>query len=127
MHRRLIRFALVGFSALGVHWLVVVAVVEGNLTTPLRANILAFLVAFQVSYFGHKKLTFAAHDLAHHRALPRFLVVAVGSFLLNQMLFAILLEYAAWPYPLALIFTLLLVAALTFMLSQFWAFRQGRR
>ena len=115
------RFALVGVTALMVHWLVVRSLVPLGLA-PLVANVFGFLVAFNVSYFGHRKLTFKAEQLKHSRTLPKFATVALGSFAINEALYALLLLFTPLRYDIALFIVLGLVAVLTYLFSRFWAF-----
>ena len=121
--KQLLHFGGVGGLAAATHYLVVLLLVGVGLH-PLLANVFAFLTAFQVSYFGHRHLTFAdsAAGLAHSQTLPRFFLVAVSSFLLNEVMFAALLKYTALPYQLSLGIVLVLVAGLTFVLSRVFAF-----
>lgn len=126
MTRQLLAFALTGATAALVHLLVVVGLVEALALAPLRANAGGFLVAFGVSYAGHRHVTFACTACPHRHGLPRFFIVAVTGFLVNELLFAACLRQGL-PYPLALAGVLLLVAALTFVLSRYWAFAGGGR
>jgi putative flippase GtrA len=121
--KQLLHFGGVGGLAAATHYLVVLLLVGVGLH-PLLANVFAFLTAFQVSYFGHRHLTFAdsAVGLPHSQTLPRFFLVAVSSFLLNECMFAGLLRYTALPYQLSLGIVLVLVAGLTFVLSRVFAF-----
>lgn len=120
--RQLLWFGLTGAAAALTHLLSVLALVEGAGLAPLAANLGGFLLAFGVSYLGHRHLTFTATHLPHAQTLPRFLGVAVAGFALNEALFALLLAYTALPYALALALVLALVASLTFLLGRHWAF-----
>lgn len=115
------RFIGVGVTALIVHWLVVRLLVPLGLV-PLLANVFGFVVAFNVSYFGHRKLTFKAEELSHSRTLPRFATVALGSFAVNEILYALLLTFTPLRYDLALLIVLGVVAVMTYLFSRFWAF-----
>ncbi len=128
MKRQLLPFLLVGGAAAATHYLSVVALVQDLAMPPLHANVLGFLCAFGVSYGGHRRWTFAAYDLAHRQTLPRFFIIAVTSFLLNQALFAFMLQhFSALPYTVSLALVLILVAALTFTSARLWAFaRRGQ-
>ncbi len=128
MRRQLLPFLLVGGSAAATHYLTVVALVQALSVPPLHANVLGFLCAFGVSYGGHRRWTFAAQDLAHQQTLPRFFIVAVTSFLLNQAQFAFMLRHVpALPYTVSLALVLIVVAALTFTSAKLWAFtRRGQ-
>lgn len=118
---QLSRFIGVGITAMIVHWLVVRLLVPLGVP-PLIANIFGFAVAFNVSYFGHRKLTFRAEELSHSRTLPRFATVALGSFAVNETLYALLLFLTPLSYDLALFIVLGSVAVLTYIFSRFWAF-----
>ncbi len=126
MKQQLSWFVLVGMAAALTHYLVVLGLVAGLDWHPLRANVVAFLIAFGVSYTGHRHLTFQAQGLAHRQALPRYFAVALTSFILNQALFAYLLSaWPQWPYFVSLGVVLVMVAIVTFVSSRLWAFRQG--
>lgn len=120
--KQLACFGLVGVSALIIHWLIVAALVPMHLA-PLLANVAAFVAAFQVSYFGHRCLTFNATHLAKRQTLPRFLLVALAGFAANETLYAVLLHNTQLDYRLALLPVLGAVAGMTFLLSRQWAFR----
>ena len=125
MIRQVIRFGVVGVTALMVNWLVVAVLVPTLDMAPLLANVFAFLVAFQVSYWGHRSWTFNAWTLRHSQTLPRFLVVSCSSFLINEFLYFLLLEFTVLDYRTALLIVLAIVAMSTFLLSRKWAFRKA--
>jgi putative flippase GtrA len=121
MKRELFWFGLIGISALLVHFLLVTLLVPMGLQ-PLLANVVAYLLAFQVSYWGHRQKTFAAGHVSHWQTLPRFFAVASLSFLLNEALYFLLLHYTPLDYRVALLLVLAAVAVVTFVLSRAWAF-----
>ena len=116
------RFVIVGTSAAAVHFCCVLFQVEILHWQPLLANVLAFLVAFIVSYSGHRFWTFADITLDHAQSLPRFFLIASTSFALNEVMYYCLLKYTPLPYWLSLGIVLLLVAVLTFVSGRLWAF-----
>lgn len=115
-------FIIVGVSALLTHWLVVILLVSAAGLPPLVANVFAFLVAFNVSYFGHRHLTFNASERSHRQTLPRFATVAASSFLVNEALYWLLLNFTPLRYDLAMLLVLGTVAGMTYLLGKFWAF-----
>ena len=122
LRRELWRFLIVGAAAAAVHFFTVILLVHSWQLQPLLANVLAFLVAFQVSYFGHRGWTFSHIQVRHAQSLPRFVLVALLSFATNESLYFVLLQYTVLPYWVALGFVLVLVASMTFVLSKLWAF-----
>lgn len=118
-----IRFGLVGVTAAAVHYVVALGVHAGLHVPPAWANLLAFVMAFPVSYAGHRAFSFPGSLRPHAQALPRFFTVALASFVGNQALLLALLHTLAWPFWLALGATLAAVAVATYAFSRHWAFR----
>lgn len=114
---------MVGASAAAVHFLVVTLMVAVYGWRPIIANVVAFCVAFFVSYTGHSLLTFADRDAAHSQSAPRFLAVAVTGFVSNELLYYLALNVLHLPYQPALVLVLVMVAGMTYVLSHLWAFR----
>lgn len=123
MSRELFWFGVVGVSAMLVHFGVVAWLLVPLGMAPLQANVLGFLIAFQVSYWGHRQQTFQARHIPHRQALPRFFGVACLSFVVNEAMYGLLLRFTPLNYRAALLLVLIVVAALTFALSKLWAFR----
>lgn len=119
------RFVAVGCVAAAVHWSVVRAVVEAGIAAPLLANVLGWGVAFGVSFAGHHRWTFGdAPGRDARRSLPRFLVVSLAGFAVNEATYAALLGgLGGWRYDVVLAVVLVAVAGLTFVASRLWAFR----
>lgn len=117
-------FALVGALAALVHYAVAVGChAFGLLPTP--SNVFGFCCAFPVSYFGHRYWSFQATQVPHIQALPRFLMVALLGFSGNQTLLLLGLHYTSAPFWLVLGVVMVLIAAMTFVLSRYWAFKQS--
>lgn len=91
---------------------------------PELANASGFVVAFFVSFFGHRLLSFRDAGTSAAQSFQRFAVTALAGFASNEAVFVLLLRGAGWPALLALLSALLLAAAQTYLLSRFWAFRR---
>ncbi|UTH74894.1 GtrA family protein [Chromobacterium sp. IIBBL 290-4] len=122
MSRQLFWFGVVGVSAMAVHFLLVTLALVPLGAPPLAANVLGFLLAFQVSYWGHRQFTFEARHVPHRQALPRFFGVSCLSFCVNEAMYYLLLRFSALDYRVSLAIVLFTVAALTFVLGKLWAF-----
>lgn len=125
MLRRLpqgVLFVAVGVAAAAVHLLVAGVLVAGLGWLPLVANVLAFLVAFAVSYQGHAGLTFARTGTRGRGAALRFFVVASLGFAANEGLYHIALHWLHWHWFWSLALVLCVVAGGTFVLGKLWAF-----
>jgi putative flippase GtrA len=120
--KQLIRFGTIGLIALSIHLLTVMMMVETWKIPPLGANVLGFFLAFQISYWGHCKWTFSAQPLSHQQTMGRLFLVSFSGFILNESLYAGLLNLTTLPYDIALFIVLVLISTLTFVLSKFWVF-----
>jgi len=114
---RPLRFALVGAVATGVHMAVATLLLGLCGWPPYVANLGAFLVAFAVSYLGHRHVTFARAGSPW-----RFLLVALGGFGLNNLLLTGLLACGV-PALAALLVATALVPVFSYLLSSLWVFK----
>ena len=115
-------FLAVGGAAAATH-MGVFALAHSHMW-PEVANALGFVIAFFVSFAGHRLLSFqdAGTDMA--TSFRRFGVTALAGFASNELVFVLLLRGLELPSLLALFLALLFAAGQTFVLSRFWAFRR---
>ena len=115
-------FLAVGGTAALVH-MGVFALVQGHML-PELANALGFVIAFGVSFAGHRWLSFKDATTSVRTSLGRFAVTALAGFASNELIFALLLRVAGLPALVALFVALVFAAGQTFLLSRYWAFRR---
>lgn len=115
-------FLAVGGSAAATHMLVF-ALAQDHMW-PELANALGFVIAFMVSFAGHRLLSFQDAGTTVATSLRRFAITALAGFASNELIFVLLLRGLALPSLLALFLALLFAAGQTFVLSRFWAFRR---
>lgn len=115
-------FIVVGASAALTH-MGVFALLQQQLW-PEFANAVGFVVAFFVSFAGHRFLSFADAGTTMGQSFTRFAATALAGFASNELVFVLLLRGLGWPSLLALFVALLFAAGQTFVLSRFWAFRR---
>ncbi len=123
-HKRSISwFAIIGAVAALTHYIIAVSLECSGTLIASSANIAGFIVAFPVSYFGHRKFSFADQDSNHWQSLPRFMSVALLGFLANQTLVLSAIQYTKLPFWFSLGVVMVFVAMSTYLLSKFWAFK----
>jgi putative flippase GtrA len=122
VHRNALWFLAVGGAAALTH-LLVFSLTQQKMW-PEFANAGGFLVAFLVSFFGHRLLSFRDAGTSVAQSFQRFAVTALAGFVSNEVIFMLLLRGAGWPALGALLVALLAAAAQTYFLSRFWAFRR---
>lgn len=119
-------FLMVGATAALVHFLVLVSCVQLVNIAPSLANVIAFLVAFAVSFIGHFSLTFHHPDSQKSwvKSLPKWFTSSVAGFALNQTLFVLGLHWLGDDYYVLIWFVVTgMVTMMTFALGKLWAFK----
>jgi hypothetical protein len=81
---QLARFGVVGLTAASVHFSIVVILVQNELFVPLVANIVAFLISFQVSYWGHRRFTFPGSVTQHREAYSKLVFLQLANLAANE-------------------------------------------
>jgi len=118
----LTRFGIVGLLATAVH-----ATAYGDLVVrhgigPLQATGAAFVVAFGISFCGHRYWTFAHHRSAFTASLFRFLTASLIGLCSNALIAWTLVDALHLPPLTPLIGVLLITPVIVFLLSRLWAF-----
>lgn len=85
--------------------------------SPFVANLVAFLLAFQVSYYGHRRFTFRKDGSA-----LRFFALALGGFALNNGVLAFLLGLTSLDGFITIVIATFTVPLLVYLAARFWAF-----
>jgi putative flippase GtrA len=119
---QLARFGVIGLLAAATHYVIAISLTGGDHVPAAWANLIAFVTAFWVSYFGHRYFSFDAGDVAHTQTLPRFILVAVLGFVFNETLLLLMLRYTPITITVGLPFIIILTAAFTFVFSRQFAF-----
>ncbi|WP_227367885.1 GtrA family protein [Halomonas sp. M20] len=114
----LLRFGGVGGLATLVHLSVAgLALWLWPNTSPFLANLVAFLVAFQVSFWGHRRFTFRKAGRG-----DRFFVLALAGFALNNGVLGALIASTPVDGFLAIVIATFTVPLLMYVAARFWAF-----
>ena len=88
------------------------------------ANAIGFVVAFGVSFAGHRSLSFRDTSVNVGQSLLRFAGTASAGFVCNEAVFMLLHRLLHWSDLLALSIAMVVAAVQTFVLSRFWAFKR---
>lgn len=120
--RQFATFFVAGLVATAVHMLVLVLLVEAAGTSALAGTCAGALAGALTSYALNRRYTFRSAR-PHAEALPRFLVVAAGAFVLNGVLMAAILAAADVHYLVAQVATTAVVLVYTFSANRAWSFR----
>ena len=118
------RFGVVGLFATTVHVLVAIRLVSATALPVLFANLVAFLVAFSISFAGNYYWTFRAPGKPAN-AMRRYFLISVSAFSANTVLLAGLLR-AGWLSPAgSTAAAAVVIPCITFLASRLWGFRRA--
>ncbi len=117
----MVKFGVIGAPAAVVHVGMVVFLVEVPNLEPVWANVLAFLTALPVSYFGNFHWTFAAEG-QHGRRVPRFVFTQTLGFASSQTIMFVVVEVMRLHYGIALAAVIMTVPLMSYLLSRSWVF-----
>ncbi|HWA61830.1 MAG TPA: GtrA family protein [Caulobacteraceae bacterium] len=120
--RQVLSFGAVGGAATATHAAVALAAHHLAGVAPLTANLIAYLTAVAISYFGNALITFG-RPARNAEQFVRFIAVSLSGFAINQSVVFATVKLAGWPLWLALIPALGLAAVSSFLMSKHWAFR----
>lgn len=116
---RPLRFLVVGGIATATHLLVASLVLTiYPALSPYAANSVAFFVAFMVSFYGHRYITFKTRG-----SKSRFLIVSIGGFLGNNAILTVCLKLLAINALASVVIATACVPILTYLASLLWAFK----
>lgn len=115
-------FAFIGLAATAVHVMAALSVRRGFQASPLEANLVGYSAAVLVSYFGNARFTFGNAALQRGQ-FARFLAVSLFGLALNQAITFVAVDRFGLDFRLALGVVVVVVPAVSFVLSRIWAFR----
>lgn len=93
---------------------------------PKIAMSFLFVVGVGQSFFFNKRWTFG-YSGAARKVLPRYALAYGGSYVLNLVLLAILVDRLEWPHQFVQAGAMGLNALLLFLLQRHWVFPQEAR
>ena len=113
----LIRFTTVGLLATLVHIGVAATILFYMNEALFLANLIAFIVALNVSFVGHRFFSFKRNGI-----LGRFFIIAVSGFAFNNIILSGLVYFKITGGVVAITFSTLCVPLIVYLLSRFWVF-----
>jgi putative flippase GtrA len=114
----LARFAVIGALATVTHLGTAALVLHWCTCSVLIVNFIAFVCAFQVSFFGHRYVTFRKQG-----RLQRFIITTALGFIINTSILSLLVVTHLADGLIAIIISTFCVPFVVYLLLRFWAFQ----
>jgi putative flippase GtrA len=116
-----LRYAGAGALGTGLHYAVLIALVQLARVDPVAASSAGAVCGALVNYALNHRFTFAS-DRSHARALPRFALVAAAGVALNALVMAAVLALAGSHYLVAQVIATAAVLVAGFLTNRAWTF-----
>lgn len=121
MTPQFLRYASVGAVGTTVHYVVLIALVQGVGAAAIAASTTGFILGAFVNYALNHHFTFASRR-THRTALPRFVVVAGAGLLLNAVVMMTILAVSPFHYLVAQVVATGTVLVAGFLANRRWTF-----
>lgn len=125
LFRQFSSFVVVGFIATGVHYAVLIGLVEIAGISAVAAALVGYGAGGTVSYGLNRRLTFRT-KLPHEAAVSRFTLVAAVGFGLTYIFMSLFVRAAGIPYLPAQVATTGIVMFWSFAAHRLWTFPADR-
>ncbi len=117
------RYGSVGVAAAIFHYGLLFGLVQSGMTGDVLGTLAGYIAGGIVSYLLNRRFTFAS-DRTHASAMPRFIAIAFGGFVLTGVLMWILSDRLGLNYMLAQPLITVMVMFWTFAGNRFWTFAE---
>lgn len=125
LFRQFSSFVVVGFIATGVHYALLIGLVELAGISAVTAALVGYGAGGTVSYGLNRRHTFRT-KLPHDAAVIRFMLVAAVGFGLTYIFMSLFIHAAGIPYLLAQMATTGIVMFWSFLAHRLWTFPADR-
>jgi putative flippase GtrA len=125
LFRQFSSFVVVGFIATGVHYALLIGLVEIAGISAVAAALIGYGAGGTVSYGLNRRLVFRT-NLPHEAAMSRFTLVAAVGFGLTYIFMSLFVHAAGIPYLPAQVATTGIVMFWNFAAHSLWTFPAGR-
>lgn len=122
LYRQFSSFVAVGFIATGVHYALLIGLVEVFEIGAVPAALAGYSGGGIVSYLLNRRHVFRSNR-PHEEAVTRFVIVAAVGFGLTYLFMLLLVQKARVPYVLAQMATTGIVLFWNFAAHKMWTFR----
>lgn len=118
---QMLRFALVGGLATALHYVILIALVNGTRLDVSVASAIGYALSTLFNYATNRRLTFRSRR-SHSSALPRFLWLASFGLAINTVTVWLLAERLGIHYLIAQVAATALTLCWNFVAARRWAF-----
>jgi len=124
MFSQFTRFVGVGILATGIHYAILISLMENNLTGAITASTVGYVVSSIFNYLLNYYFTFSSQE-RHTFAVLKFTFVAGAGLVLNNLIMYLTVTMANLHYLPGQIMATGLVLIWNFTANRYWTYRSG--
>lgn len=118
------KYGVVGVIATSIHSGIYHILMESHFMNSTFNNLLCYFFSLQVSYWGHRIVTFSnPKDLNTKQSLRKFLISAGSSILISSTVSFVLIDTMRYSHYWLIGFNVCCLPFFTFMLLKLWVFK----
>lgn len=118
------KYGVVGVIATIAHNLFYHYMMEAQYMTSTLNNLLAYSVSLQVSYWGHRLVTFSnPKNLNTKASIHKFLISAGTAILISSIVSYVLIDTLKYSHYYLIAFNVTCMPLFSFMILKLWVFR----
>lgn len=121
--RQFLHFAVAGAIGTGVHYCVLIALVQLADFASVVASFLGYIAGALTNYLLSRYYVFRS-TVPHYEALAKFFIVALIGLVLNTLVMAVGVYLLNWYYIVAQVAATVLVLLWNFAGNKLWTFRE---
>jgi putative flippase GtrA len=122
--RKFAKYVVAGLAATASHYVTMVILINQLQVPEVAASSIGFIVGACVKYPLNYWTVFASGE-RHRVAIPRYVMSLAISFVLNAVMFAVLLRALDVHYMVSQVLTTGTVLFVNYLLARYWIFAAG--
>lgn len=121
---QLARYGMVGVTVTLIHNFIYYLLMNNNNWTSTINNLISFMICIQMSYWGHRMITFMNPATTKTKStLKKFVSVACFNLLISSTVSYIFIDVLDYNYKYMIIFNVSCLPLISFLVMKFWIFK----
>ncbi|AJS60348.1 GtrA family protein [Paenibacillus sp. IHBB 10380] len=118
----LIKYAIVGGLGTGIHFAVLIMLVELWNMNPVVSSIIGFIVVLIISYFLNRIWTFENQQSGYAKQFMKYVIVSCAGMFINTLIMYVTVEWLSISYIVGQLISTVVVPIHNYIWNRRWTF-----
>lgn len=118
----LIKYGIVGGLGTGIHFAVLILLVEMWSMNPVAASIVGFIVVLIISYMLNRMWTFEDRQSGYAKQFMKYVVVSCAGMVINTLIMYVSVEWLSISYIIGQLISTVVVPIHNYIWNRRWTF-----